>query len=83
MNTLAMNAHDLKLQLQNSGINNASLNFSNNAQGAEAANSGQAQQQQQQNRQQAQNEYNYFENNNEEKNEEIISSLEIIVPHYA
>ena len=77
INTLAMNANDLKVQLQNSGINNASLNFSNNSQSGDQA----AQQQQQQNRQQAQNEYNYFEN--EETNEEILSSLEIVVPNYA
>ena len=79
INTLAMNANDLKVQLQNSGINNASLNFSNNSQGGEAANGGQSNQQQQ-NRQQAQQEYNYFES--EEQNEEILSSLEIIVPNY-
>ena len=40
---------------------------------------------QQQNRQNEQNraneEYNYFDN--EEQNEEILSSLEIVVPHYA
>jgi len=71
INTLAMNANDLKVQLNNSGINNASLNFSNNSQ---------SQQQHQQQREQAQNEYNYFEN--EEKSEEILNSLEIVVPHY-
>ena len=80
INTLAMNANDLKMQLQNSGINNASLNFSNNSQGGEAANGGQSNQQQQ-DRQQARDEYNYFID--EEKNEEILSSLEIIVPNYA
>ena len=80
INTLAMNANDLKVQLQNNGINNASLNFSNNSQGGEAASGGQSNPQQQ-NRQQAQFEYNYFEN--EESNEEIISSLEIVVPYYA
>ena len=72
INTLAMNANDLKVQLNNSGINNASLNFSNNSQSQ--------QQQHQQQREQAQNEYNYFEN--EEKSEELINSLEIVVPHY-
>ena len=80
INTLAMNANDLKVQLQNSGINNASLNFSNNSQGGDAANGGQSNPQQQ-NRQQAQEEYNYFDK--EETNEEILSSLEIIVPNYA
>ncbi len=79
INTLAMNANDLKMQLNNSGINNASLNFSNNSQGGAFANSGQQQQQQQ--RQNAQNEYNYIEH--EEKNEEILNSLEIVVPNYA
>jgi flagellar hook-length control protein FliK len=77
INALAMNANELKVQLQNSGINNASLNFSNNSQGGEQA----ASQQQQHNRQEAQNEYNYFEH--EEINEEILSSLEIVVPNYA
>jgi len=80
INTLALNANDLKVQLQNSGIQNASLNFNNNSQGGEFANGGQAQQQQQQ-RQNAHDEYNYFEN--EEMNEEIVNSLEIVVPNYA
>ena len=80
INTLAMNANDLKVQLQNNGINNASLNFSNNSQGGEAANGGQFNQQQQ-NRDQAQREYNYFET--EEITEEIMNSLEIVVPNYA
>jgi flagellar hook-length control protein FliK len=79
INTLAMNAHELKVQLQNSGINNASLNFSNNSQAGEQAAS--QQQQQHNNKRDAQSEYNYFEQ--EEAKEEIISSLEIIVPYYA
>ena len=77
INALAMNANDLKVQLQNSGINNASLNFSNNAQSQDQS----ASQQQQQHRQESQNEYSYFES--EEQNEEILSSLEIVVPSYA
>ncbi len=77
INALAMNANDLKVQLQNSGINNASLNFSNNAQSQDQS----ASQQQQQHRQESQNEYSYFES--EEQNEEILSSLEIVVPNYA
>jgi len=80
INTLSMNANDLKVQLQNSGIQNASLNFNNNSQGSEFANGGQTQQQQQQ-RQNAQDEYAYFES--EEQNEELLSSLEIVVPNYA
>ena len=81
INTLAMNASDLRLQLVNSGIQNATLNFSNTGQDGTAS----QQQQQQQNSHQQQNrasqEYNYFEN--EESNEEILASLEIVVPSYA
>ena len=79
INTLAMNANDLKVQLSNSGINNASLNFNNNPQG-DNSQSGQ-QQQNRQDQQRADEEYNYFETT--ESNEEILSSLEIVVPHYA
>jgi len=75
IHTLAMNVNDLKTQLHNNGINNASLNFNNMSQ------DGSAQQQNQQNRQQAHDEYNYFES--DETNEEITSSLEIVVPNYA
>lgn len=80
MNTLAVNANDLKVQLQNNGIQNASLSFNNNSQGSEFTNGGQTQQQQQQ-KQNAHDEYSFFEN--EETNEEILSSLEIVVPNYA
>jgi len=82
INTLALNANDLKAQLSNNGINNATLNFNNNSQSSDPSFSGG--QQQQQNPQQgrdASREYNYFEN--EEQNEEMLSSLEIVVPHYA
>jgi len=75
INTLAMNVNDLKVQLQNSGINNATLNFSNSSE--QGFNS---QQNQQQNRQNAKQEYMYFDN--EEQNEEVLSSLEIVLPHY-
>jgi len=78
INTLAMNANDLKAQLTNSGINNATLNF-NNQDGNNSQTSGQ--QQNRQNERKADQEYNHFEN--EEQNEEILSSLEIIVPNYA
>jgi flagellar hook-length control protein FliK len=77
INTLSMHMQDLKVQLQNSGINNATLNFSNNSNSGEQN----AQQQQQHNRKDAEAEYNYFEN--DEQNEEIRSSLEIVVPYYA
>ena len=78
INTLSMNANELKTQLNNNGINNATLNFnsqdSSNSQARE-------QEQHRQKEQQAGNEYSYF--NNEEHNEEILSSLEIVVPNYA
>lgn len=79
INTLAANVNDLKVQLNNSGINNATLNFNNNSQGSDS--SAQQQQQNHQNQREAQKEYNYFDN--QEKNEEVISSLEIVVPNYA
>ncbi|WP_428738601.1 flagellar hook-length control protein FliK [Sulfurimonas sp.] len=80
INTLAMNANDLKVQLTNNGIQNASLNFSNMSQGDQSGTNSQAHQQQQ-NRQNAQEEYGYFQN--EEATEEAVNSLEIVVPHYA
>ena len=77
ISSLSMNINELKVQLSNNGINNATFNFNGNTQ------SGDQQAQQQQNRhneQKANKEYNYFEN--EEENEEILSSLEIIIPQY-
>ncbi|WP_434657840.1 flagellar hook-length control protein FliK [Sulfurimonas sp. NW9] len=79
INTLAVNAQDLKVQLQNNGIQNASLNFNSNAQ-SENSQAGQ-QEQQRQNQQKADDEYNYFETL--QSNEEVLSSLEIVVPYYA
>jgi len=76
IHTLSMNVSDLKTQLNNNGINNASLNFNNMSQDGSAS-----QQHNHQNRQQAHEEYNYFEG--DETHEEITSSLEIIVPNYA
>jgi len=79
INTLAMNATDLKAQLQNSGINNASLNFSDNSQnGEQAANQ---QQQHQRDSREAREEYSYF--TQQDEHEEIVNSLEIVVPNYA
>jgi len=80
INALALNANDLKIQLANNGINNASLNFNNNSQSSEQSFSGQ-QQQNSQKREEASGKYNYFEH--EEQNEEILNSLEIVVPNYA
>lgn len=77
INTLAMNANDLKTQLQNSGINNATLNFNNQGEGS------QQQQGQQQNKEQARQQYENFQQlDNEDENKEHLSSLEIIVPRY-
>ncbi len=79
INTLAMNANDLKVQLNNNGINNATLNFSNNSEGGNSSgfsggqhNSGHAKKEYEQ--------FQLFEN--EEMSEESVSSLEIIVPRY-
>ena len=81
INALALNASDLKLQLNNNGINNASLNFNNNSQSSDQGGFGQQQQQNSQNEKQAKEEYQYF--GNEEQNEEVLNSLEIVVPYYA
>jgi len=77
INTLNMNVNELKTQLSNNGINNATLNFSNNSQNGE--NSSQ-QQHRQESQKQANEEYKYFDI--EESNEDILSSLEIIIPQY-
>jgi len=80
INTLSMNVNELRTQLNNNGINNATLNFSNNEQTQDQSSFNQ-QQSNQHNQRQAQQEYGYFDN--EEQNEEILSSLEIVVPNYA
>jgi len=80
INTLAMNANELRTQLSNSGINNAILNFNNSSQGNES-NAGQ--QQSHQHEQQAHKEYRTIrEFENEDSNEDISNSLEIILPQY-
>ena len=78
INTLAMNVNELKMQLTSNGINNATFNFNGSQNGENAQTS---QQQQQQSKEQAKQEYNYF--NNEESTEEVLTSLEIVVPSYA
>ena len=65
-------AIELKTQLQNSGINSASLNFS-------SSQNGDAQPQQQK-RSQRDAEYKFAQN--EESHEEIMSALEIVIPRY-
>ena len=79
INALAMNINELKTQMSNNGINNATFNFNDNSQG-DNSQSGQQQRRDQQGKN-ADNEYNYFEKN--ESNEEILSSLEIVVSRYA
>ncbi|MBD3824977.1 MAG: flagellar hook-length control protein FliK, partial [Epsilonproteobacteria bacterium] len=76
INTLAMNLNELRTQLSNSGINNATFHFN----GSQDSANQQSQQQQHQQRQKASDEYSYFEN--EERGEELLSSLEIVVPRY-
>ncbi|MBA1438600.1 MAG: flagellar hook-length control protein FliK, partial [Epsilonproteobacteria bacterium] len=80
INALAMNANDLKVQLQNNGIQNASLNFNTSSQG-EQNGGGSHPHQQRQDNQKGSNEYGYFET--EEQNQELQNSLEIVVPYYA
>ena len=77
INTLSLNANELRAQLTSNGINNTSLNF--NSQDSSHSSAGEQEQHRQQ--QQADKEYSHF--NNEEVNEEILSSLEIVVPNYA
>ncbi len=79
INTLSMNANELRVQLSNSGINNATLNFNSGSENGSSNNEHQQNRQNEQNR--ANEEYNHFDN--EEENEEILSSLEIVVPDYA
>jgi flagellar hook-length control protein FliK len=76
INTLALNANELRTTLTNNGINNATLNFNNTSDNSSFS----QQQQNRQNEKQAHKEYNYYEK--EEVKEEILSSLEIIVPRY-
>jgi hypothetical protein len=79
--TLALNANDLKTQLQNNGINNATLNFNNSAQSDSSQAQQQNHQQHRHQQQQASTEYSYFDD--EVTHEEIYDSLEIVVPYYA
>jgi len=69
LNILANNLNELKTQLNQNGINNASFNF--NSQGD---------QKQDQGHQRAKQEYSYFAQNNEK--DENLQELEIIVPRY-
>jgi len=76
INMLSQNAGDLKVQLTQNGMNNASLNFNSST-------DTQSQQQQQQNghqKESAKQAYEAF--NQDETSEEILSSLEIVVPRY-
>lgn len=79
VNALATNLNELKTQLSNNGINNATFNFNSGSESGSSSNEQHKNRQQEQ--QDANEEYSYFEN--EEQNEEILSSLEIVVPSYA
>ena len=81
INTLAMNMNELRVQLSNSGINNATLNFNNTTQSSDS-NANQQQQNNQHEQRRASQEYDYFDNK-KESNEEVLNSLEIVVPNYA
>jgi len=74
INTLAMNAQELKVQLQNNGIQNASLHFSS---GSSSQHNGSFSQQHQQNR------HKDFQQMAEFFEEEQEMQLEIVVPYYA
>ncbi|MDY0116960.1 MAG: flagellar hook-length control protein FliK [Sulfurimonadaceae bacterium] len=76
INTLVLHANELRQQLQNSGINNATLNFNNQSESG-------ANHSHQEQRQQEQRGHKTYESLAEaEAGEEILSSLEIIVPRY-
>jgi flagellar hook-length control protein FliK len=84
INMLSLNQADLRAQLQHSGIQNASLNFSSSDQHSDHAGSS-AHQQEQRERQHAAREYKYAskgESDLGEASEEILSSLEIVIPKY-
>jgi hypothetical protein len=77
INMLSQNAGDLKVQLTQNGMNNASLNFNS------STDTQSQQQQQQQNghqKESAKQAYEAF--NQDETSEEILSSLEIVIPRY-
>lgn len=75
---LAHNATELKAQLAHQGITNATMNFMSGGENPQQNSAQQQQQEHQQNRYKA---YQSFEEL--ELNEEQLSALEIIIPHYA
>lgn len=76
---LAHNATELKTQLANQGITNATMNFMS---GGDGQNNQQTSQQKQQ--EQQQNRFRAYESLNDlELNDEQLSALEIVIPHYA
>lgn len=75
---LAHNATELKAQLASQGITNATMNFMSGGDGQNNQQQGQQQQQGQHNR------FRTYESFEElQLNEEQLSALEIIIPHYA
>lgn len=77
---LAHNASELKAQLAHQGITNATMNFMSSGQDQQH-NAHQQQHHQQEQRQNAFRSYESFEEL--ELNQEQLSALEIIIPHYA
>jgi flagellar hook-length control protein FliK len=75
INMLSQNSGDLKTQLTQNGMNNASVNFNSSSDSQ-----GQQQQQNGHQKESAKKAYEAF--TQDETNEEILSSLEIVVPRY-
>jgi hypothetical protein len=75
INMLSQNSGDLKTQLTQNGMNNASVNFNSSSDSQ-----GQQQQQNGHQKESAKKAYEAF--TQDETNEEILSSLEIVVPQY-
>lgn len=78
VNALVTNLNELRTQLSNNGINNATFNFNSGSENGSSSNEQHRNRHQEQ--QEANEEYSYFET--EVQNEEILSSLEIVVPSY-
>lgn len=78
INILHSNLNELKTQLNNNGINNATFNFSSTT----SDSAGGFFQNQKEQHKKASKEYRYF-SNDEQENQEVLDSLEIVVPKYA
>ena len=77
ISTLAQHATELKMQLAQNGVSNATMNFSN---GNGTGNEQQQQQQRQQQQQHAAEQYRHFDQ--QEEQPPLYTQLELIVPRY-